>query len=281
MRRTIDDDKPAAANYHAHALARGLALLERLAKAKQPVTLGELNDDTGLPKSTLVRLLAVLTETGYVVRVDERPSFRLGHKVLELSTAYIATLDASAAASGYLARLAASTGQTANLGVLDGEQVLHLRVEEPDRPIRYTAMSGSRAEAYATGLGKLLLAGLGAGELARHLPAEPYAPKTGNTLTGLARLRADLELTRERGYAFDDNESNVGLRCLAVPLEIDGRWVASVSVSGPSGELDPDRHGDYLAELRATAVEMAADPDLVAALRMVHRSLSPVEGGHS
>ncbi|MEU1387835.1 MULTISPECIES: IclR family transcriptional regulator [unclassified Nonomuraea] len=281
MRRTIDDDKPAAANYHAHALARGLALLERLAKAKHPVTLGELNDETGLPKSTLVRLLAVLTETGYVVRVDERPSFRLGHKVLDLSTAYVSTLDASAVARGYLAALAATTGQTANLGVLDGTQVLHLRVEEPDRPIRYTAMSGSRADAHATGLGKLLLAGLAPDALARHLPEEPYEAMTGSTLTTFAELRADLELTRERGYAYDDNESNIGLRCLAVPLEIDGRWVASVSVSGPAGELDPDRHGGYVAELHATAAEMAADPDLAAALRVIHRSLSSTEGSHT
>ncbi|MFI0425037.1 IclR family transcriptional regulator [Spongiactinospora sp. 9N601] len=281
MRRTVDDDKPAAANYHAHALARGLALLERLARARQPVTLGELNDETGLPKSTLVRLLAVLAETEYVVRVDERPSFRLGHKVLELSTAYVSTLDASAAARGYLADLAATTGQTANLGVLDGAQVLHLCVEEPDRPIRYTAMSGSRAETYATGLGKLLLAGVPDDELDRHLPPEPWEPKTADTRAELTELRADLELTRARGYAFDDNEFSVGLRCLAVPLEIEGRWIASVSVSGPSAELDPDRHEGYLAELRETAAAMAADPDLAAALRVVHRSLSPTEGGRS
>ncbi|MEU7002283.1 IclR family transcriptional regulator [Nonomuraea sp. NPDC046570] len=281
MRRTVDDDRPAAANYHAHALARGLALLERLARSRQPVTLSELYDETGLPKSTLIRLLSVLAETEYVVRVDDRPSFRLGHKVLDLSTAYVSTLDAGAAARGYLAELAARTGQTANLGVLDGLQVLHLCVEEPDRPIRYMAISGSRADAHATGLGKLLLAHLEEGDLTSHLGAEPYQAPTERTLTGFTALLKDLRRTRKRGYAFDDNEHSIGLRCLAIPLEVDGHCLASISVSGPSGELSTDKHKHFLTELRATADAMTADPDLVTALRLLTRSLLPTVEGRS
>ncbi|MFI6907717.1 IclR family transcriptional regulator [Nonomuraea sp. NPDC050394] len=280
-KRSIDEDKPAAANYHAHALARGLALLERLATSRHPVTLSELYEETGLPKSTLVRLLSVLAETEYVVRVDERPSFRLGHKVLDLSTAYVSTLDAGASARGHLAELAKRTGQTANLGVLDGTQVLHLCVEEPDRPIRYMAMSGSRDDTHATGLGKLLLSRLEEGELPGFLPAEPYRSRTEHTRTTFAELLADLRVTRERGYAFDDNENSVGLRCLAIPLEAGGEVLASLSVSGPAGELEPVRHEALLAELRATAGAMLADHELVTALRVVTRSLLPAAEGRS
>ncbi|NUR93580.1 MAG: IclR family transcriptional regulator [Nonomuraea sp.] len=281
MKRTIDEDKPAAANYHAHALARGLALLERLARSRHPVTLSELYEETGLPKSTLVRLLSVLAETQYVVRVDERPSFRLGHKVLELSTAYVSTLDAGASARSHLADLAARTGQTANLGVLDGTQVLHLCVEEPDRPIRYLSMSGSRDDNHATGLGKLLLSRMAEDELPVYLPAEPYSRKTERTLTGYAELLSDLRDTRERGYAFDDNENSVGLRCLAIALDAGGETLASISVSGPAGELEPERHPTLLAELRATAAAMLADHELVTALRVVTRSLLPPAEGRS
>jgi DNA-binding IclR family transcriptional regulator len=274
-RGSVDDARPAAANYHAHALARGLALLEILAAARRPLILAELYNETGLAKSTLVRLLSVLAETEYVVRVDDRPAYRLGHKLLDLSTAYVSTLDVAASARADLAALAQVAGHTANLGVLDGDQVLHLCVEEPDRPLRYTAMNGSRAAAYCTGLGKLLLAGLTEQDLGRHLPQEPYGRRTDHTITGLARLTKDLARIREVGYALDDNEYSAGMRCIAVPLIVDGRWLAAISVAGPSGEFDPDQHPRYLEYLHATARSMSENHDLVAGLRVVHRSLLP------
>ena len=78
---SVDDSRPASANYHANALARGLALLEMLAAGPEPLTLGEFSDRTALPKGTLVRLLSVLAEMHYVVRVNERPAYRLDPKV--------------------------------------------------------------------------------------------------------------------------------------------------------------------------------------------------------
>jgi IclR family acetate operon transcriptional repressor len=125
-RASVDDSKPASANYHANALARGLALLEMLAAAPEPLTLNDFNESTALPKSTLVRLLAVLSEMEYVVRIDERPSYRLGHKVQRLASSYVSTLDLTVVAEAYLKPVALRTGQTANLGVLDGNRVLHI-----------------------------------------------------------------------------------------------------------------------------------------------------------
>ncbi len=274
-RGSVDDAKPAAANYHAHALARGLALLEILAAARRPLSLNDLSGDTGLAKSTLVRLLSVLAETGYVVRVDDRSAYRLGHKLLDLSTAYVSTLDVAASAREQLAALAEIAGHTANLGVLDRDQVLHLCVEEPDRPLRFMAMTGSRAAAHCTGLGKLLLAGLADAELGRHLPAEPYERRTDHTITGLAALTENLAAIRENGYALDDNEFSAGMRCIAVPLVVDGRWLAAISVAGPSGEFGPDQRARYLDHLNATAASMSDNLDLIAGLRVVHRSLLP------
>jgi DNA-binding IclR family transcriptional regulator len=270
-----DADQPASANYHAHALARGLALLELLARGSQPMTLTDFHQRTKMPKSTLVRLLAVLTEAEFVVRVDERPAFRLGHKVLALSTAYVSSLDVSATAGHYLADLAHQSGHTANFGVLDGDQVLHLCVQEPDRPIRFTAMAGSRSSAYCTGLGKLLLAHLPADALDAHLPPEPYPSRTESTLTSFDLLMRDLGRVRRRGYAFDDNEWSAGLRCIAVPLEIDGECRSAISIAGPAAEFTNDRHPHYLEILHETAADMVADKDLVAVLRITYRSLSP------
>ncbi|WP_162606703.1 IclR family transcriptional regulator [Jiangella asiatica] len=276
-RASVDDDRPASANYHANALARGLALLELLASGAEPKTLVQISDETGLPKSTLVRLLAVLNEMDYVVRVDDRPSYRLGHKVLRLSNAYMSSLDLSVVADRYLAPLAVRTGQTANLGMLDGDQVIHVGVHEPDRPIRFRASPGVRDHSYCTGLGKMLLSRLEADQVAAHVPPGPFERFTDDTITTMDELVRELRRIQRRGYAFDDNERSVGLRCVAVPVEVDGECLAAVSVSGPSGEFGPDRQQSYLERLRETAAELAGDPDTASALRIVHSSLRPAQ----
>jgi DNA-binding IclR family transcriptional regulator len=275
-RTSVDDARPASANYHAAALARGLALLEMLAAKPEPLTLGDFSDATALPKSTLVRLLAVLSEMEYVVRVDDRPAFRLGHKVQRLASAYVSTLDLSVVAESYLGPVARRTGQTANLGVLDGNQVLHICVAEPDRPLRFTTALGARDHTYCTGLGKVLLAELPDEQLADRLPAEPFPAFTDSTITTLAELRRDLRRVGRRGYALDDSERNVGLRCVAVGVRVGADCLAAVSVSGPAGEFTAAKQREFVATLDEVAKAMADDADFTAALRIVHRSLRAV-----
>jgi IclR family acetate operon transcriptional repressor len=272
----VEEIRPASANYHANALARGLALLEQMAMQSHPLTLNDLADNTALPKSTLVRLLSVLCELEYAVRVDDRPSYRLGHKVQRLATAYVSSLDLSVVADAYLAPLSARTGQTANLGVLDGNQVLHICVSEPDRPLRFTAAPGTRDYGYCTGLGKMLLAHVPTELLPACTPPEPFPSFTDQTITTISDLTVELRRTLRRGYALDDNERSPGLRCVAVGVELDGECLAAVSVSGPSGEFTASKHESYVSELREVSAQLTADPDFNAALRIVHRSLRPV-----
>lgn len=253
-------------NYHTQALTRGLLVLECLGRDRGPVTLAELHDETGLPKSTLVRLLSELTEMQYAVRVDERPAYRLGHKVMRLGNSYLASVDISQVAGTYLTELSSRTRQTSNLGVLDGRQVLHVAIEVPDRPLRFEAAVGVKADTYCTGLGKLLLSALPDDQLEDHLPVGELVKKASLTITDLTSLRADLEATRARGYAFDDNEHSDGLRCLAVPLVSGGRTIAALSVSGPAAEFDAEQRAEFVDALRTVAAQLVADPEVVDSL---------------
>lgn len=262
------------ANYHFQALTRGLRILELLAGSRAPLTLVGLHSESKLPKSTLVRLLSALADQQFVVRVDDRPAYRLGHKVVDLGLAYVASLDVSEAARGYLSRLAKATGYTSNLGVLDGDRVLHVAVEAADRPLRFESRVGERAPTYCTGLGKMLLAGLPRSELSAHLPAR-LVRQTPSTITSRAALGAELARIRDRGYASDDDEHSAGLRCLAVPVIVHGEAVAALSVSGASGEFDVSAHQPYVRHLRETADLLAADPAVVHALRELPRSTAP------
>jgi DNA-binding IclR family transcriptional regulator len=254
-------------NYHTQALNRGLLVMELLAREVSPLTLTDLHAGTELPKPTLVRLLTALVELQYVVRVDERPAFRLGHKVLALGRAYAKGLDISQAAGGYLDELAAQTRQTSNLGVLDGTRVLHVCVRVPDRPLRFETAVGARAHTYCTGLGKLLLSRLAPEEVAAHV--EPFEAFTEHTIGDLAALERDLAKTRRRGYAFDDNEHSEGLRCLAVPVEVAGTTIAAVSVSGPAAEFGPTNQRRYLELLHETAAALVADQEVVDAFATI------------
>lgn len=253
-------------NYHTHALARGLLVLETVGAQREPATLAEIHDSSGLPKSTIVRLLSALVDEEYLVRVDDRPSYRLGHKVMSLANAFVDALSVPDLARPYLVSLAARTRQTANLAVLDGSNVIHVAVEHPVRPLRYDANVGDRAVTYGTGLGKVLLAGLPVGEVSAHVPPPPWTAATPTTITSLRKLTPVLAAVRDQGYAYDDEEWDQGLRCLAVPLTVDGATLAALSVSGAAGEFSDEVRPGFLELLRETAASLAADRSIVAAL---------------
>jgi len=267
---TANDER----GYHAAALTRGLTILEEFARSGRPLGLPELHTGTELPKSTLVRLLAVLQDLGYVIRVDERPTYWLGPAVMPLADAYADALDLSAYATTALAALAERTGHTANLGVLDGADVVHLAVAEPERALRFRATTGSRDGAYRTGLGKVLLAHVAADALGAHLPPEPFPARTDHTLTTRAELERELATIRRRGYAVDNGEGDRGVGCLAVPLAIGGEVMAAVSVTGPLAELTGAAQRPTVAVLTETVRALAQEPQLKYALSLARRALS-------
>lgn len=258
-------------HYHSHALSRGLQLVRIVASSVEPTTLAELHSTTGHPKSTLVRLLAVLEDEDYVVRVDERPAFTLGHGVLPIVTAYLASGSLVDLVRPHISKLAHETGWTTNIGMLETGNVFHLCVEYPDRPLRFMATEGTYAEAYCSGLGKALLAGLDDDALDEHLPTEPFPARTERTITTREALRAELDKIRADGYAVDDEENASGLRCVAVPVQWGDEVYGALSVSGATGELAPDREEPLATRLNEVARELTADSRLRSALALLAR----------
>lgn len=260
-----DESKP---HYHSHALSRGLETIRVVATTPGPSTLNHLHEVTGYPKSTLVRLLSVLEEEDYLIKVDERPAYRLGHGLLPIAAGYFETVSVADLLRPHLSALAKATGWTANFGVLDGRDVVHLCVEFPDRPIYYTTTEGSANPAYCTGLGKAILSQLDDETAASALPPDPFERLTPYTITTRAEMSADLRRIRERGYAIDAEEADLGLRCLAVTIDGEGGPLGALSVSGPSGEASADREADFVAALMATRDEILSIRELSSALGM-------------
>jgi DNA-binding IclR family transcriptional regulator len=225
------------ATYQIRALDRGLDILEAFTLATPELTIGEIGERAGLPKPTVVRLLSVLAERGYVERVPGAERYRLGVRTLEVGSVYLQSTSLEEEARPIMRRLADATRQTANLGILDRGQVVHVEVVAPDRPVRFWASIGKREDAYVSGLGKVLLTTL-AGEAREAYLQQPRTAITPNTVTDAEALRAELEGIAARGYAIDDEESNPGVVCIAAPIRAgSGRIEAAVSISGLRAEF--------------------------------------------
>lgn len=256
-----------ATSYQSQGLVRALGILRTLGTTERALGLADLSLATSLPKSTLVRLLAVLEEQDFVHRSGNPPKYTVGHAVMEISETYRRQADTAEVAGPYLRELAASTGLTANVGVLEGRWVLHVCVEEPDRPLRFRSSNGSLDHTFCTGLGKLLLSRLPDERVSDHVPDEPWTAFTPHTFTTRAALDAEFEKIRTEGYSLDDQERDLGVICLAVPVLTDSDVNVAVSVSGPAGELAPDRRHELLPALRAVAEELAANRRFLSSLR--------------
>lgn len=237
-------------DYQVRALARGLAILTSFTLTHPEQSLTAISTRLGLAKGTAVRLLTVLEEAGFVERAaSER--YRLGVRVFELGSIYEQTFSIEQAARPALEQLARDCQQTANLGILDGGQVVHIAVVPPQRPIHYAGQLGVRELVHCTGLGKALIADLPR-EAIEAIVAEHGLPsRTPKTITTIDMLQDRLAVVRERGYAMDDEESFPGLSCIAAPVrDATGATVAALSVSGATAEFETNAY--------ATAVLAAA-----------------------
>ncbi|HYI25751.1 MAG TPA: IclR family transcriptional regulator [Thermomicrobiales bacterium] len=247
------------ATYQIRALDRGLDILEAFTLADPELTIGQIGERTNLPKPTVVRLLSVLGERGYVERIAGAERYRLGVRTLEVGSVFLLSTSLEAEARPIMRKLADATGQTANLGILHDWQVVHIEVVAPDRPVRFWAMIGKREDAYVSGLGKVLLAALPESDRESYL-SRPLPAVTPTTITDPDQLREELIVTAERGYAIDNEESNAGVICIAAPIRNGkGGIEAAVSISGPRAEFDADGQMARLTDLvRGAASDISA-----------------------
>lgn len=227
-----------SATYQIRALERGLDILEAFTLAAPELSIGEIAERARLPKPTIVRLLSVLADRGYVERVPDSERYRLGVRTLEVGSVFLQSTSLEAEAKPIMAALAHATGQTANLGILNRLQVVHIEVVAPNRPVRFWASVGEREAAHVSGLGKVLLTALPPEMLEDYL-AIPREARTAHTIVGTTALREELRITAERGWAMDLEESNLGVACIAAPIRnAAGEIAAALSISGLRAEFE-------------------------------------------
>jgi IclR family acetate operon transcriptional repressor len=225
---------PAASSVQ--SVDRALDLLEALAEAEGPRGVGELAQLTGLPQGTVHRLLRSLQGRGYVRHAADR-KYALGTAAFRLGDAAQRVL--ARTARPYLTSLVQRTGETANLSVLEDDDVVYVAQVPSPHTLRMFAEVGRHVPPHSTASGKVMLAALPDDRLTALLRRLPLTRLTEHTITDRAVLVAELARVREQGWATDDGEQERGVRCVAVPVGHDAQVLAALSLSGPAERFDP------------------------------------------
>ncbi|RFS81956.1 IclR family transcriptional regulator [Actinomadura spongiicola] len=207
-----------------------------------------------LPRTTVHELLTTLVGRHYLVAVPGQPTrYRLGVRLFQLGGVFAQNLDLIREAQEVADETAAACGETVQVGVLEGDQVLYIARAESTHPVRMVSTVGRLLPAHCTGLGKVLLAGLPPEELDELFPDDrELVTMTANSIASPDRLREEIARTRETGLGHDDAESNDAVHCVAAGVhDHTGALVASMSISVPSPRWDDDvrdRLGDLVRE---------------------------------
>jgi IclR family pca regulon transcriptional regulator len=222
------------------SLERGLAVIRAFDADHPELTLSDVARATGLTRATARRFLHTLVELGYV-RYNGR-LFALRPRILELGHAYLSSLGLSEVATPHLQTLVAAVHESSSVSVLDGDEVVYV-ARVPTRRIMTVVISvGTRFPAYATSMGRVLLAGQSDEWLDGYLTSAQLAPLTRKTITDPARLRAELMRVREQGWALVDEELEEGLRSIATAIhDSRGKVIAAINVSAPARQGDAEK----------------------------------------
>jgi IclR family acetate operon transcriptional repressor len=249
------------------SLQRAFELLEGLADAGGEASLSELAATTGLPLPTIHRLIRTLVTLGYV-RQNRNRRYTLGSRLIRLGES--AGRQFGTWARPYLLELVDEVEETANLAVLDGDEVVYVAQVPSKHSMRMFTEVGRRLLPHGTGVGKAMLSQLPRAEVLALLERTGLPAYTPNTITDPQELLDSLAQIAEQGYALDESEQELGVRCIAVPL-VGGPTLSAVSVSGPEGRLTKDAVARILPEVLAIAKRLT-DQHREAVLNADHRA---------
>jgi IclR family pca regulon transcriptional regulator len=221
------------------SLERGLAVIRAFDGEHPELTLSDVARSTGLTRAAARRFLLTLAELGYV-RTDGR-WFSLSPRVLELGYAYLSSLSLPEVAEPHLERLVGEVRESSSVSVLDGEDIVYVARVPVSRIMTVAISVGTRFPAYATSMGRVMLAGLPQDELERYLASVRIDRLSPRTVTTPAALRDELDRVRGQGWALVDQELEEGLRSVAAPLrDRTGRVVAAVNLSAHASRMSTD-----------------------------------------
>ena len=244
-------------DYKVPAVVRALDILEFLAR-NQEATFTEIHTRIGIPKSSTYQIISTLGSRGYIRQKGDSVKYTLGLRLFELGTLAVHHLDIRAESIPVLRELAAKTGQTCHLGILDGDEGVYLTKLDGTQAVRLNSWEGKRMPLHSTAMGKALLAWQDPDQLEDLLRDLDFTPFTENTITGPEKLKENLRLIRERGWSMDDQENEPHIRCVSAPIRnVEEKVIAAISISGLATQFSEEYLLPLAREVRNAAVKLS------------------------
>ncbi len=241
------------------SLARGLLVIQSFTPQTPQMTISQLSVKTGLSRAAVRRCLYTLSKLGFA-GVEDGSRYALRPRMLTLSNTYSASNSLSTAAQPILERMSANLHESFSVATLDGDEIVYIARSAVSRVMSDDLHIGSRLPAYCTSMGRVLLAYLPAEQLEQYLGRVELTPHTARTVSSVEKLRLALRNVRRHGYALVDQEYEIGLRSLAVPVySPTGRVVATINLSGSAPRISVyEMQTRFLPHLRTAATELGA-----------------------
>jgi IclR family pca regulon transcriptional regulator len=240
------------------SLARGLAVIRAFTQQRRHLTIAQLSQRTAIPRAAVRRCLYTLSMLGYVGTEDGR-TYALRPRILALGHAYLSSTPLVYAVQPLLDQITSVLHESSSLAVLEGDEILYIaRSSTTTRLMSIDLGIGSRLPAYCTSMGRVLLAGLTDAELDVYLSRVKLVKLTTRTVSTADELKVALNAVRRNGYAVVDQELEIGLRSIAVPVgDREGRSVAAINVGTQSSRVSvAEMESKFLPPLRAAAHEL-------------------------
>ncbi len=244
--------------YHVQNLARALQVLFVFSSVQQEWSLEQLAAELKLNKTSLLRIVRTLEKERFLLRREQ--GYRLGPRVLELANVYLSTLSVHRVARVYMEALARACQQTVSLAILEGTEVVYIAIERTQREVGIQSEIGGRHPAHATALGKVMLAGLPDEEVRSRYQGAPLRRLTHRTIVEFDTLLERLHEVRAKGFAVDDEERGIGIRCVAAPIyDRNGLVVAGLSLAGPIFHMTDEILPSYRRQLLSAVGELSRE----------------------
>lgn len=255
FQRTLEDHSD---RYRIHVIDRAAQILDCFGFDHQELSVSEIGAKTHLHRSTAHRILMALEYNDLIQQNPENGKYRLGIKLFRLGHQAASHLNLREICRPFLTRVMEKTKETVHLAVLDEDQVLYLDKVEGPHALRMPSRVGRRIPTYCTSLGKAMLSCLDDQEVKNVLRVQVLRPYTVNTVKTLNQLLTDLRMIRKRGYSVDNEEIEIGLRCVGAPIkDYSGAMVGAISVAAPSARLSSQKISTIGRLVVATAEEIS------------------------
>jgi IclR family pca regulon transcriptional regulator len=240
------------------SLARGLAVIRAFTQQRRRLTIAQLSQRTSIPRAAVRRCLYTLAQLGYVATEDGR-TYALRPRILALGHAYLSSTPIVNAVQPLLDQITSVLHESCSMAVLEGDEILYIaRSSTTTRVMSIDLGIGSRLPAYCTSMGRVLLAGISSAELDAYLSRVKLTKLTGRTVSEPDELKTVLNRVRRDGYSLVDQELEIGLRSIAVPVtDPTGKVVAALNIGTQSSRVPvADMETKFLPALQAAAHEL-------------------------